>query len=195
MSVVTGLVAVDEGVLARFSVNGYISDDVAQALIDDLYQADIDEPDAAWEIAINSEGGDMSAGTAIFSELRDYSLRCNGAHEITTIVRGQAASCASLILQAGDWRAMGPMDYMMLHEPLLTFDDQYLSIVRDEVAQADAWVRNMIDIFMERATIERSTFISLLRGHDWWLDAQEAFAVGFVDEIRGRAAAPWVVVQ
>jgi ATP-dependent Clp protease, protease subunit len=178
--------AEDVGVVTRFFLHGYISDAIASSLLEDLYHTDIDDPVAGWEIVLNSEGGDMAAGTAIFSELRDYSLRGGGAHEVTTIVRGQAASCASLILQAGDWRVAGPLDYIMLHEPLISLTDQYLSIARDEMRQASAWVKNLTDIFMERATIDRSTFTEHLLGHDWWLDSQEAFSVGFIDEIRGR---------
>ena len=64
-------------------------------------------PDAAWEVCLNTEGGNMEAGTAIYSELVSHSVRGGGTHHVTTRVRGQAASCGALILQAGDRRIAG----------------------------------------------------------------------------------------
>lgn len=117
--------------LQRFNLFGYLNDEVAKAMIEALWEQDNEDQTAVWEVCINSEGGDMEAGTAIFSELRSYSLRGGGNHHVITRVRGQAASCGSLILQAGDTRIAGKMDAIMLHEPLLSFEDATVGRVKD----------------------------------------------------------------
>lgn len=170
--------------LVRFNVFGYINDEFAREFTEALFRKDDDDPKAVWEVVINSEGGDMESGTAIFSELRAYSERGGGNHHVITRVRGQAASCAALILQAGDKRSAGKMDYIMLHEPMMTFTDATLQRVRDELRQADSWIENFLDVVMERGSADRKFYAkNLSGGRDWWLSSSEALELGLIDEV------------
>lgn len=168
----------------RFHIFGYLDSAAASTLIEQMWERDNDDTEAVWEIALNTEGGDMEAGTAVFSELRSYSERGGGSHYVIVRVRGQAASCGSLILQAGDLRTAGKMDYIMLHEPLMTFEDATCQRVRDELAQAESWTHNFLDVLMERGSRPRSFYSDKLAfGRDWWVSASEALALGLIDEV------------
>lgn len=167
----------------RFSLNGYIDAEVAETFIHSLWEADGNDSQAVWEVVVNTEGGDMEAGTAIFSELRSYSIRGGGTHHVVVRVRGQAASCGSLIVQAGDYRIAGKLDYLMLHEPVMTFEDAPLARVEVELAQAKSWTRNFIDIVMERGRLARWEIEMGMNGRDWWLSGAEALEVGLIDEV------------
>lgn len=170
--------------VVRFNLLGYINGDLAAEFIEALWQKDSEDSTGVWEILINSEGGDMEAGTAIYSELASYSERNGGSHFVMTKVRGQAASCASLILQAGDHRTAGTMDYIMCHEPMLSFEDATMQRVKDELAQAQMWTDNFVELLAERSDMEPRFFADqLMYGRDWWVSSQEALTLGMIDEI------------
>lgn len=169
--------------IVRFHLFGYIDEEAAAKFITTMWETDNEDPSAIWEVCLNTEGGDMEAGTAVFSELRAYSERGGGSHHVIVRVRGQAASCGFLILQAGDYRTAGIMDYIMVHEPLMTFTDASLRRVKDELDQAESWTTNMIHVVMERATKPRSFYENNIENRDWWMSAQEAFEYGLIDEV------------
>jgi ATP-dependent Clp protease protease subunit len=169
--------------IVRFNLFGFIDQEVACAFIQAMYEQDTSDTGAVWEVVLNTEGGDMEAGTAIYSELLSYSEQGGGSHYVITRVRGQAASCGSLILQAGDLRTAGRMDYVMMHEPNLTFSDAPLHQVRIELEQADSWTHNFINILAERSEMSYEFFAESMSGRDWWLDSNEALDVGIIDEV------------
>lgn len=174
----------DEAVtVVRFNLFGYLDQDAAAAFIESMWEQDVEDPNAWWEVCINSEGGNMEAGTAIFSELRSHALCGGGQHMVTCRVRGQAASCGSLVLQAGDDRVAGKMDHIMMHEPCMTVEDAPLQRVRDELAQADSWMRQFLDVLMERATVDRSVLAAGMSGRDWWISSDMALTYGLIDRI------------
>lgn len=172
--------------LVRFNLFGYIGQELAAEFVKALWDKDSEDTSAVWEVVINSEGGDMEAGTAIYSELVSYAEHNGGTHYIITRVRGQAASCASLILQAGDKRCAGTMDYIMSHEPLLSFEDATMQRVKDELVQAESWTRNFVEVLAERSNgAAGPEFFAnqLAGGRDWWVSSQEALKLGMIDEI------------
>lgn len=174
---------VQERTIHRFNIFGYLDAEAAAEAISIMWEADCQDPHSAWDVVINSEGGDMEAGTAIFSELRAHSTRGGGTHWVTTRVRGQAASCGSLVLQAGDRRIAGKLDYIMLHEPLMSFADASLQRVRDELDQAQSWLDLYLDVMMERAKEPRSMFETNIANRDWWVNAATALQIGLIDEV------------
>lgn len=168
----------------RFHLFGYIDAEAAATFIHSMWQQDNADSSLPWEVILNTEGGDMDAGTAVYSELCSYSKRSGGEHHVTVRVRGQAASCGSLILQAGDHRTARHMDYIMLHEPLMTFEDATLQRVRDELSQAESWSHNFTKILQERGNRSQSWFTDKIAfSRDWWVSAEEALEYGLIDEI------------
>lgn len=63
------------------------------------------------EVHINSYGGDVAEGVAIYNALRQ-----SGKH-VTTVCDGFACSIASVVFMAGERRVMNPASLLMLHEP------------------------------------------------------------------------------
>lgn len=167
----------------RLTLTGYLDSEAADNFIRELWNADAADPESVWDVLINTEGGDMDSGSAIFSELRSHSVRGGGSHYVIVRVRGQAASCGALIVQAGDHRIAGKLDYLMLHEPLMTFEDAPLQRVTVELAQAKSWTKNFIDVLMERSSLARWEIEAGIDGRDWWLCGPEAFQLGFIDEV------------
>ena len=62
-------------------------------------------------VYINSPGGDVFAGAAMYSALLDH------PHKVTVKIMGIAASAASVVAMAGDEVLISPVGYMMIHDP------------------------------------------------------------------------------
>src|SRR6185436_18608307 len=94
-----------------------INDDVANVVIAQLLFLDSEEPEKDIMLYINSPGGHVSAGLAIYDTMQ-Y-LHC----DVATICMGQAASMGSFLLAAGTKgkRYALPHSRVMIHQPLAGF--------------------------------------------------------------------------
>ncbi|QNJ56870.1 ClpP-like protease [Mycobacterium phage Reindeer] len=167
----------------RYFFRGYIDDSTVSPLIETFYYWDGHYPGSRWEIDINSPGGEIFPSIAVFGALRRYSQRMGGAHHITTRASGLAASGGELMLQAGDHRVAGLMDAIMIHEPLCSYEDRAVTQIRDDLARAEEWTRRLAKVHAERSSIDEETFLAKLRLGDWWMYADEALELGFIDEV------------
>ncbi|AID58937.1 ClpP-like protease [Mycobacterium phage Gaia] len=142
------------------------------------------DPNADWDIIINSPGGSVVEGMALFDTLSSYSLRGDGTHKITITVRGYAASMAAIILQAADVRRVGKESYIMIHEGSIGAVGSAAE-VRDTMKWVEKMSSRIASIFVERSG-GKTTLKQYKAGcdrADWWLDSDEALKRGFVDEI------------
>src|SRR4029079_2324854 len=91
-----------------------IDDDVANVVIAQLLFLESDDPDKDVMMYVNSPGGEVTAGLAIYDTMQ--ALRC----PVATFCVGQAASMASLLLAAGakGKRNALPNARVMIHQPL-----------------------------------------------------------------------------
>jgi len=91
-----------------------IDDDVANVVIAQLLFLESDDPDKDVMMYVNSPGGEVTAGLAIYDTMQ--ALRC----PVATFCVGQAASMASLLLAAGakGKRSALPHARVMIHQPL-----------------------------------------------------------------------------
>ena len=101
-----------------------INDDVANVVIAQLLFLDSEEPEKDIMLYINSPGGHVSAGLAIYDTMQ-Y-LHC----DVATICMGQAASMGSFLLAAGTKgkRYALPHARVMIHQPLAGFQGQATDI-------------------------------------------------------------------
>jgi ATP-dependent Clp protease protease subunit len=101
-----------------------INDDVANVVIAQLLFLDSDDPEKDVMLYINSPGGHVSAGLAIYDTMQ-Y-LHC----DVATICMGQAASMGSFLLSAGTKgkRYALPHARVMIHQPLAGFQGQATDI-------------------------------------------------------------------
>jgi ATP-dependent protease ClpP protease subunit len=98
--------------------------------------------DKAVTVYINSPGGDMFEGIAIYNRLREHS------QQVTTKVLGLAASAASVIYLAGEERQVASSAFLMIHNcwTWLAGNRHYLRDVADDLEEFDA---AMADLYAE----------------------------------------------
>ncbi len=127
------------------------------------------------DLRINSVGGSVIEGDAIFNALR----RHQGG--LTVHVDGLAASMASVIAMAGDKIVMADNALLMIHNPWsLAIGDA--DDLRKEAATLDKIKGSMVRAYARRADLPQSD-ISAMMDEEKWMDAREALDLGFIDEI------------
>lgn len=167
-----------------YHLTGAIDDKAARKCLAALRKMNDENPTAPWIFTLSSVGGDMAASTAIYSELNSYSIGGGGAHHVITRARGQAASGASLIFQAGDRRLMGKMDSILLHEPRFTFDSIPMTDVENFLNDVQQWVELYLDVHLERVThVDRETMRMHMALGDWVIYGGDAVLWGFADAL------------
>lgn len=128
-------------------------------------------------IHINSVGGDLYAGVAIYNRLKE--LPAN----ITTINDGLAASSASLIFQAGDTRKVNAGSNLMVHQAMgFLFGYYQLSDLQQVSKQLRAANKTAINVYAEasgRSTDEMKRLVDA----ETWLTGDEAVEAGLADEV------------
>ena len=132
-------------------------------------------------VQINSPGGDMFEGIAIYNLLRAHPA------EVSIEVLGIAASAASIIAMAGDNIWMAPSSFLMLHNAWGVVIGN-----RHDMAEAATLFERfdgaLADIYAARSGKTRAEVASLLDA-ETFLTAEEAVAAGMADTIAGGADA------
>jgi ATP-dependent Clp endopeptidase proteolytic subunit ClpP len=126
-------------------------------------------------LRINSVGGSVIEGDAIFNALR----RHRGG--LTVHVDGLAASMASIIAMAGDKIRMADNGFLMIHNPWsMSVGDA--DDLRKEADTLDKIKESMVRTYARRANLSRDA-VSQMMDEEKWMDAHEALSLGFIDEI------------
>lgn len=145
------------------------------------FAADIAGLDATeLEVQINSPGGDVFDGVAIYNALRTHDA------QVTTRVDGLAASAASVIVQAGDRRVMVSGSQMMVHEAWGIAIGP-ASEMREFADLLDKQSDNLAAIYAARS----GRPVDEIRGEmaeETWLTADEAVESGYADDVFEPAA-------
>ena len=128
-------------------------------------------------VHINSVGGDMYAGIAIYNRLKGL------AAKVTTINDGLAASAGSLIFMAGDTRKVNAGSNIMIHGAAGFMYGYYQTQdLRGAIKQLEAHNKAGINIYAE-ATGKDKDSIKAMVDRETWLTGQEAVEAGFADEV------------
>ncbi|MEC9346076.1 MAG: head maturation protease, ClpP-related [Pseudomonadota bacterium] len=132
-------------------------------------------------LAINSPGGDVYDGIAIYNDLLAHPA------EVEVVVTGLAASAASVIAMAGDRITMAANAFLMIHNSWgITVGNR-----SDHIETAD--LLGMIDGAMAKTYAARSgqdvDKMASLMAAETWLDAEGALALGLADRITGEGEA------
>lgn len=126
-------------------------------------------------VKINSPGGDMFEGIAIYNLLRDHKA------EVSIEVMGWAASSASIIAMAGDTISMGTGSFMMVH-------NCWSMVIgnRHDLAEAakvfEGFDNGIADIYQGRTDLDREKIFSLM-DDETFMGPTEAKQHGFADQI------------
>jgi ATP-dependent Clp protease, protease subunit len=150
----------------------------AREVLDALTDHGRDEPVT---VRINSGGGYVDDGIAIFNALRAH------AGKVTVIVDAMAASSASIIAMAGEERIMRTGSMLMIHDPSggvwgTAADMDAFSKVMEKQAE------NLASIYAEVTGTDASTIRDDMRT-ELWLNASEAVERGFATSIESKRAA------
>jgi ATP-dependent protease ClpP protease subunit len=126
-------------------------------------------------VNINSPGGDMFEGLAIYNLLREHKGK------ITVKVLGLAASAASLIAMAGDEIQIAKSGFLMIHNCWVVAigNRHHLRSTADEIESFD---RSMAGIYADRTGIEQSA-IEQVMDNETWLNGPDAVEKGWADSL------------
>jgi len=162
-----------------------INDDVANIVIAQMLFLESDEPDKEITIYINSPGGVITSGLAIYDTMQFV------RSPVATVCVGQAASMAAWILAAGakGRRKALPNSRVMIHQPLGGFRGQASDI--EIHAKEILLLRQRLNEIMEKHSNQPAEKVRHDTERDRYLSAQEAKDYGIVDDvIRPRKEEP-----
>ena len=161
-------------------VTGTIDDNMANLIIAQLLFLEAEDPNKDIHLYINSPGGSVSAGMAIYDTMQYFKP------EVSTICMGMAASMASVLLAAGakGKRFTLPYARVMIHQPLGGAQGQATEI--EIHAREILRIRDEMNDIMAKHTGQPKEKIQIDTERDYYLTAVEAKAYGLVDEILTR---------
>ncbi len=127
------------------------------------------------QLSINSPGGSVFDAIAIYNALRQHPANIN------VKVMGVAASAASIIAMAGDKIVMPENTFIMIHNPL-NFAYGNADDLRDMADVLDKVAASLIATYVARTGNSEADIKDMLDA-ETWLNAEEAVAKGFADEL------------
>lgn len=155
-----------------------IDDNVANLVTAQLLFLEAEDPERDVQLYINSPGGSVTAGLAIYDTIQFV------RPDVATICIGQAASAAALLLAAGTTgkRFALPNSRILIHQPSMGgLSGQATDI--DIHAREILRMRSNINEIMAKHTGQNLEKIEHDVERDFWMSAQQAREYGMVDEI------------
>ncbi len=157
-----------------------IEDSLANVIIAQLLFLESEEPEKDISIYINSPGGSVTAGLAIYDTMQYI------RSPITTLCVGQASSMAALLLAAGTpgRRCALPHSRMLLHQPLGGFSGQATDI--DIQAKEILYIKGKMTELLAKHTNHKQDRIREDTDRDYYMGAEEAKDYGLIDQVITR---------
>lgn len=159
-----------------------IDDHVANIIVAQLLFLDADDPDRDVYLYINSPGGSVYAGLAIYDTMNH--LRA----PVSTFCVGMAASMGALLLAAGDKgkRNALPNARIMLHQPSSGYQGTAADI---EIAAKEVLgTRERLNRILADVSGQKLGKINTDVDRDRWMSAEEAIEYGLIDQVLRKGA-------
>lgn len=156
-------------------INGEINDEMASAVVAELLFLEAAAPDKPISLYINSPGGAVTAGLAIYDTMRH--VRCR----VHTLCVGQACSMAAVLLAAGDDRSVLPSARIMIHQPSGGAEGKQTDIMI--TAREITRIRAKLSAILAKHTGQPVEKVEQDIERDYFMEAEEAVAYGLADEI------------
>ncbi len=158
-------------------LTGEVNDTTADLVIAQLLFLEAENPDKDIQLYINSPGGSVSSGLAIYDTMQYIKP------DVSTIVVGMAASMAAVLLAAGakGKRFALPNADVMIHQPLGGSQGQAADIKIQ--AEKILKVRDQLNQILVERTGQPIERIEEDTDRDYYLSAEEAKAYGIIDEV------------
>ena len=163
----------------RVFLSDVVDSDSAKDVIRKLWYLEIIDPGKPILFVINSPGGSVDSGFAIWDQIKMLSS------PVITLVTGLAASMGSLLsLVAGKGKRLAtPNSRIMIHQPLIG------GVIRGQATDLDIQAKEMlktraalVDIYAE-ATGKDAKAIEKAINRDNWMTPEEALSFGLLDKI------------
>ncbi len=154
-----------------------VSDDMANIIIAQFLFLESEDPDKDINLYINSPGGSITAGLAIYDTMQYVKS------DVTTICTGQASSMAALLLAAGTKgkRFALPHSRIMMHQPMGATQGQATDI--DIQAREIIRIKKAINGLFALHTGQDQKKIENDTERDYFMSGQEALQYGIVDKV------------
>ena len=154
-----------------------ITDDVANAVVGQLLFLQADDPKRDIHMYINSPGGSVTAGLAIYDTMQILSC------DVRTTVFGQAASMGAVLLSGGSTgkRTALPHSRIMIHQPWggVSGTATDITIQADEIKR----LKKSLNLILAKHTGKKLSVIEKDADRDYFMSANEALDYGMIDSI------------
>ena len=165
-------------------LEGEVHDQMANLIVAQLLFLESENPDKDINLWINSPGGSVTAGMAIYDAMQFVKP------DVNTIVMGQACSMGSLLAQAGakGKRYILPNARHMIHQPSGGARGQATDMLI-QVEEILAMKKSLTQIYADHNSVNKS-FDDLARDmeRDYFMSAAEAVAYGLADQVIANRA-------
>lgn len=157
-----------------------VNDDIANVIVAQLLFLEAEDPDKDITFYINSPGGVVTAGMAIYDTM-NY-VKC----DIATLCMGQAASMGAVLLAAGTKgkRYSLPNSRIMIHQPMGGFQGQATDI--EIHAREILRMRQDLNKILAQHTGQKLARIQRDTERDFFMSSTEAKTYGLVDKVLTR---------
>ncbi len=154
-----------------------VNDDVANLIIAQLLFLESEDKHADIKLYINSPGGSVTAGMAIFDTMELIKP------DVSTICVGMAASMGAFLLACGQKgkRFALPNSRVMIHQPSGGFQGTASDI--EITAKEILKIREKLNMILAEKTGQKVDKIAGDSDRDYWMDAAEAKTYGIVDKV------------
>ncbi|MGA3208337.1 MAG: ATP-dependent Clp endopeptidase proteolytic subunit ClpP [Syntrophales bacterium] len=154
-----------------------IDDDVANLIIAQMLYLESDDPDKEIFFYLNSPGGNVSSGMAIYDTMQYI------RPSVCTVCMGQAASMGALLLAAGEKgrRTALPHSRILIHQPLGGFYGQATDI--DIQARELLRMKEELNVILASLTSQPLSKIQMDTERDYFMTCEQAKEYGIIDEI------------
>ena len=156
---------------------GPVNEVTANLIVAQLLFLESENPDKDIFFYINSPGGSVSAGLAIYDTMQFIKP------DVSTLCIGQAASMGALLLAAGDTtkRFALPNSRVMIHQPMGGFSGQASDV--EIHAKEILYLRQRLNEILARHTRQPMDVIQKDTDRDFFMGAEDAVKYGLVDKV------------
>lgn len=171
--------AIQDAMLQRREIEclGEITPEAVNGLILQLRYLQQEDPEAEITLYINSPGGEVASGLALYDVIA--ALRC----PLRTVCVGTAASMAALIFAVGKRREMLPHARLMIHDPLIAGGIGGSALHIDSVSRDLMRTRQTMAELLAKHSGHTLEEVYEKTAKDTYFDAEEAVAWGLADRV------------
>lgn len=161
-----------------------VDDDVADAIVAQLLYLDAEDPEKDIQLYINSPGGSVYAGLAIYDTMKQI------RPDVATICFGLAASMGAFLLSGGTRgkRMSLPSSRLMIHQPLGGAQGQAVEI--EIQAKEILYIKQRLNEMLSEHTGQPFERVAADTERDFFMSAAEAQEYGLIDRVISRQDLP-----